>query len=109
MTFFEPPTQTPQRLPHRLHCAVHLQRIDPLQQGGVGVLLQMPEKLLFLLAGNSRFPAAMMHLRLKCSQLAMLSHQLPHHRPAHRETLRQPLMTPFAILVRGYDPPSQIH
>jgi hypothetical protein len=109
MTFFEPPTQTPQRLPHRLHRAVHLQRIDPLQQGCVGVLLQMPEKLLFLFAGNSRFPAAAMHLRLECSQLAMLSHQLSHHRPAHRETLRQLSMTPFAILVRGHDPPSQIH
>jgi hypothetical protein len=67
------PSPAPQCLPHRLDAAINLQGIDAFSKRRIGMIAEMPAKLLLFLTGDGRLPSATMHLRLKRPQVTMLA------------------------------------
>ena len=103
-TFFESSTPASKREPERFQRAVHLQSGESLVQRGIRMIDQVLSKLLLLVAGNRRLPAAEMNLRLESTEFMILAHELADHGLADGESFRQYPMTPFAGLISGDDP-----
>ena len=78
-------------------------------QRGIRMIDQVLSKLLLLVAGNRRLPAAEMNLRLERTEFMILAHELADHGLADHGladggSFRQYPMTPFAGLISGDDP-----